>query len=55
MHRMWKTIEKSDEHKVVVDAKKHFFSMKKLNKHPISIAWDRMQLKVILANINVSM
>ena len=34
--------------------KTRFFLIKKLNKHPSSIAWDRRQLKVKLANINVS-
>ena len=41
MHRMWKTIEKGFEHENAVDAKKRFFLIKKLNKHPSSIAWDR--------------
>ena len=54
MHIIWKTIEKSDEHEVAVDVKKTFL-LDKGNKHPKSIAWDRRQLKVNLANITVSM
>ena len=45
MHRIWKTIEKSYEHVV---AENPFFLVKKLNKHPNSIAWDKRQLDVKL-------
>ena len=31
---MWKTIEKSDEHKVVVDAKKTFFLDEEIKQTP---------------------
>ena len=48
------TIEKSYEHEVAVDEKKRFYLIEKLNKHPSFIAWDKRQLKVKLANINVS-
>ena len=55
MHRMWKTIEKSYEHEVAVDVKTHLFLIKKSNKQPSSIAWDRRQLNVKLEKHERSM
>ena len=50
MHRVWYTIEKSNEYKVTVNARKHFFR-KIITKHELNVV--KCGLNIIPVSVKI--